>query len=458
MGILSAASFVARDFDGLAAAGRVNATKFAETFGSAATRGLGSPSRSQLLTLYRTNAWVRLAADVVAAHYSAASWYLVMPANRRRRGTARRLQATKGWNREAFLRKAVDAGDLVEIDDHPFLTMLARGTVGAAPQGLELSGNEADMVERKTLDLLGLAFYVLIRDPSLGIPVTWWPVPPPWLRMPQKGRPYFELTRAGGYRIPIRDVVTFREPRPDDPYGDGAGIAEALADEVEWDESAAQYSAALIRHHARPDVLIMAPGLGTAEQERFESKWRDALSGPSRAGMAHFLGYNAPMNGRAGVTVHDLSHSPSDLDMVAASQAVRDKILQVWRVPPDVVGVTENSNRATAHEAQRALRENRIIPDLERRRDLLQWRFFGERSGESPEFEGDFTLAYRLPKLEDPAAAELVKALPYAFPHNAILRAAGREPVEGGDVRYFVPDGVQVSNDLDNIPDRYGEI
>lgn len=456
MGILAQAS-VAVQRQTIGAAAAQNAAAFEATFGNVSGRGVAARSRSALLSLYRKHHWVRLAGDVVAARQSSAEWFLLLPRGSGGASAGRRLRAAKAWNRAAIAKAAIAAGDLAEVTDHPYLAMLAAGADGA-PMGMDLPGYEVDKLERITLDLMGEMYYLLIRDPQFGFPVRWFPVPPTWIRRPQKGRKYFELVAAPGHPIPVEDVAYYRQPRPDDPYGHGSGLAESLDHELQHDEYAAAYSVSLLRHHSRPDLLVIAPGLGQTQMERFKQEWSESLSGPTRAGMAHFLGYDYPPagSGRAGVAIKELSHSPADLDMENARKNRRDAILQVWRVPPNVIGATESSNRATAHEAEVFLRRNRTVPDLESRRNWQQTRFFDSRGSTPPEYPGGWIVMYRLPKLKNPETeAALMQAAPYAFPHNAILRAGGQEPVENGDARFFVPDGLRVTTDLDSMPDSF---
>ena len=433
-------------------------------FGS--TAGSGRRSMPALLTLYRTHPWVRLAAELVGLREAEAEWFLTRPTGRSGRRAAARVANAKGWNRDAITKAAVDAGDLIEVTDHPFLTMKRRG-VPDAPLGMNLSGSQVDLLERACSDLVGDFFYILNRDAS-GMPISWWPVTPTWMRLPTSARPVFEIVRGPGARIPIDDVAYFRNPAADDFSGAGSGEGTALDHEVQTDEYAAEYVASLLRHHATPNLLIALPKLGDGQRETFATQWRQTNQGPSRAGMAHFLEYplGTTGQGRAGVDVHQLGSTPADLRMIEQRSWIRDTILQAWRIPPELAGIVDSgSSKASITQAERHFRANKITPDLNNVLSFYQTRFFEPRNGRPPEYTGPaadgtgWQLHFRLPPLRDAEAdAAHMVAVPWAFTHDELREAAGRGPVDGGEDRYGVPDGVTITSDLDDMPDPFATV
>lgn len=176
-----------------------------------------------------------------------------------------------------------------------------------------------------------------------------------------------------------------------------------------------------------------------------QENWNADLQGSHKAGLAHFLSFPLPAaaGARAQPVIQDLNKSPADLGIAESRRLRRDVFLQVWGVPPDVIGATESSNRATAFQAEKNLRRNRLVPDWESRRNWLQCRFFEPMGGREPEYPGGWIVGYRPPRLDDvETKTEIIKSASHALPHNAILRAAGEDPVEGGDDLYFVPNTV----------------
>lgn len=414
----------------------------------------GAPRRSvaQLLKLWGESAWVRLACDVIGNRYASARWSLLRPVARSRSRTALLRAAYERASavdqvraglsaRDAFVRSALDQGDMEEVPEHPFLRMIEAG-VSAAPW-MELPGYEVEKLAYLTRRIAGEDVRVLIRG-ALGIPVAWVPIPPHWLQAPTQERPTFRLTLRGlPVDIPPEDVAWHRTPALDDPFARGVGTGHALDHEIAIDEYAAAGLVDLLRNRARPDLLIMAPGLSKPATERLEEEWLGRLQGRGKLGLPHFIGTPPGLDLRE-ITVRDLQKSPADLELVDMRKEEADTILMVFGVPPDTIGRTESSNRATAFQAEKNLRGNTVIPDLESRRRFLQHRFFGEGRGE---YLGEDRLLvhYAMPPLIDhEVRAELIRALPYAFDQNKVLGVAGFDPVEGGERRWFVPAGITV--------------
>ena len=428
-------------------------------FGGSA--GSGRRSMPALLTLYRTHLWMRLAGKLVGAREAEAEWFLTRPSGRGGRKAVDRVASAKEWDRARVTKAAIDAGDLVEVFKHPFLDMKRRG-VPEAPLGMNLSGAQVDHLETVCLKLGGDFFYVLNRDAS-GMPVRWWPVPPTWMRLPTTTSPVFEIVRGAGVKIPVADVAYFRNPVPDNFYGPGSGDGTALDHDIQVDEHAAEYVASLYRHSAIPRVLIAASNLGDGQKEALELEWRQANQGPPRAGMAHFLGYSLGGAGQArgGVEVHQLSSSPADLKITEQRSWIRDTALQVMGVPQEVAGIVDSgSSRASITQAEKHFRKNTILPDLNAARSFYQNRFFEPLGvGKRPEYDGGWQLHFRLPPLRDAEAdAAHMVAVPWAFTHDELREAAGRGPVDGGEERYGVPDGVTITSDLDGMPDPFATI
>lgn len=406
-------------------------------------------STAQLLRLWAESAPVRLAGLIIGNHYAAASWSLLRPATARRTRSAllrsRVAAAPAGERRDALVAKLVDDGDLVEVEDHPFLRMVAAGCE-VAPW-LSLPGYEVEWLSYLTRRMVGEDLRILIRGVG-GVPVMWVPIPPHWMQAPTAERPTFRMTLNGRQvDLPPEDVAWQRTPTLDDPYDRGAGTGHALDHEIAIDEYAAAHLVDFLRNRARPDLLIMGPGLTPGPQtEAMEERWMSGLGGRGKAGLPYFLGTPAGID-KAEITIHDLQKTAADMPLAELRREEFDTILMVFGVPPDVVGRTESSNRSTAYMAKKNLRDNTIVPDLEARRRFLQHRFFGRVGGRAAEYLGEERLIvhYTLPPLIDQEVrAELIKALPYAFSQNQVLAVAGMEGVEGGDRRWFVPAGITV--------------
>jgi phage portal protein BeeE len=402
---------------------------------------------SQLLELYGTSPWVRVAADTIANRFAAARWFLLAPTRGKSRQRALelkgRLLSRDGAERITLAKQLVEDGEYRIVEEHPFLHMVRQGVVGAP--WLELPGHEVMALGQITRDFVGEEVLVLERNLA-GIPVRWFPVPPSWVRTPTATDPSYYLAVQGA-RIPIpaEDVAWHRVPSPANPYGRGSGIAQALDHEIEIDEQMAAYLASFLRNRARPDLLIMGPGIGKREREEMEEGWNAKLGGALRQAAVHFLGI--PPNVKAAdVIVQDLQKTAADLEASKLREAERDVIVQVFGVSPDVIGASQNSNRATATQAAKNMRENVLSPRLEAKRRFFQARFFDQRGDRPAEYLGEdrMVVAFELPELVDEEhRLETMKAAPYVATENEWRAVQGLPPVEGGDTRRFMPLGIQ---------------
>jgi hypothetical protein len=419
------------------------ATRIAERAGLRGRPSFGrraTASPAALLATSNTNPWVHLASGTVASKKAEAEWFLLRSA-RGVDGARRRDLAAAGRKgaHGVAVSDAVNAGELVEVTDHPFLTMLAMGTEDGPPW-IQLSGMQVDRLEAMTIDAVGSFYYLIFRDPVLGHPVRWWPLPVLEVDPPTPTRPDF---RFGGEFFEPEDVAWFRVPRISDPYGSAAGRVEAAAHEVNHQETMSDYLAALLDGGALMRHIIMAPGLGTTEFERFKNEFH-SIQGAKNAGASLILGYpeGQPGSRSAGVTVKELDHSPADMDSESSLKNRRDDILQVLGVPPAAIGQTDDANRASSLVSRESLRENRIHPDLEARRSWLQSRFFmdrmvkrnGRRVSAPPEYPGGWILDFRLrPMQSADDRLEMVTSIPGDFTRNERRSVGGFGAIEGQD-------------------------
>lgn len=175
-----------------------------------------------------------------------------------------------------------------------------------------------------------------------------WPLPPHYVNsVPTPDRPWFEVTLPYDQatdRIPAGEVIWIRRPNPCNPFGRGVGIANALGDEVSQDEWAAKYNSAWFRNGARPDLLIASTGVKNVDEaDRLREHWNTRYKGFWNAFKVAFMKYDAK--------VHLLTTSHKDMEWTEGRRLLRDIIFQTFNLPPEVMGVVENSNRATADAA-----------------------------------------------------------------------------------------------------------
>lgn len=226
-----------------------------------------------------------------------------------------------------------------------------------------------------------------------------------------------------GTTLKAEHTIWFRDPDPSNPFGRGVGLATCLEDEVNQIESCAKYNNAFFANNATPDSIVSMPGIKAALREKIAEQWEARHQGATKAHRAAFVDVDTK--------VSLLGFSHKDLDFIEGLKYLRDVVYHTWGVPPEILGVNEDSNKATAQEALHLYQENVVLPrvitlvmDLQRLVLPLPW--FATDSGVYLAFESPVqeTQEFRLNK-----STEL-------FTHGAVTRDEyrvrnGEEPIGG---------------------------
>lgn len=262
-----------------------------------------------------------------------------------------------------------ETGEETEIESHPFLDFMAK------PNPLyEMSAAACWRLLQIYLELKGEGYFVYEFD-AAGRPAEIWPLPTSWVQeTPYIGHPYYEVKTTSGniLQVPVDDVFYMKELNPLDPYKRGLGSAEALADEIETDEYAAKFQKKFFYNDATPSTLIAMPGSSKDQRARFREEWNEKFRGPFNS---HGI---ATIDGE--VTVTKLAENMKDMDMMQGREFLRNAVLEHFGVPREIMGITENSNRATSDAAQYIYASNVLMPRLGKREEAINTQllpFFG---------------------------------------------------------------------------------
>lgn len=247
------------------------------------------------------------------------------------------------------------AKGLQEVTDHDWLTWQA------SPWRTEGGGSWQDLLWLTTVwgELDGNAYWWLKRDKVYKDKIVEvLPIPPTWVtRQPANEDMPWRITLPDGKMtadIPLSDMLWFRWPSPVNPWGAGVGHAAAADDEVTQDEAYAKWNNAFLRNGARPDMIVFLDGLKTGKEDRVRASWEERHQGFDNAFRVHFM--------NASGKVQQLGFSHKDMDFLEGRRFARDAIFQLWQVPPEIMGVVENSNRATAEAALFMYASSVILP------------------------------------------------------------------------------------------------
>ena len=257
-----------------------------------------------------------------------------------------------------------EEGDKQEIRKHPFLDFWKY------PNPLyEFTSSALWKLQNNFLLLKGEGFFIIERYDN-GYPAELWPVPPQWVQMtPYQGFPFYRVRVTDGsvMDVSVDDMFVMRDLNPLDPYRRGLGQAEAIADEIEIDEYAAKFQKKFFYNDATPGIFVNLPGAGEDQINRFLSRWKERFQGVQNSHAPAVLG--GPRD--TPVTVTKLSDNMKDLDMVNGRIFTRDAVMEHFGVPREIMGITQNSNRATAEAARYIYATNVLTPRLMNRQDAI---------------------------------------------------------------------------------------
>lgn len=391
--------------------------------------GRGPPARGtrELIRAYREQPWLRAVTNRIARGVASARWAVYArseaPAKKAGRlapswqwGTDRAvrdlgLMSANRKSREKRMAALQRDGLLREVVDHPVLELLER------PNEWML-GIDALQVTQVWLDIKGEAFWLLAFGDK-GQPVGIYPVPPHWVTsVPTSSQPYFTVAiGTSQLRVDPRGVLWLRDIDPENPYGRGTGVAESLGDELETDEFAAKYVKAWFYNNASPSMIVSFEGATLDQLKEAAAKWEAKHRGVHNAHRAHFAA------GKMNAVKLDTAFR--DQQMVEIRRLSRDTVIQVFGVPPECIGVIENSNRATIDAASYMYATGVEHPRVEKLRLELASRLMPLFSG------GDSALLEcELSTPNDQTRRlEVMRAQPASFLANEWRTEAGYDPL-----------------------------
>lgn len=380
----------------------------------------------EMLVAYRESPWFHAAVGFLATNLASVRWRLYVAPTARMARSLGALPAGPVRRRE--WRRA--APELREIETHPLLDLWAR------PNPVLRSGLAVEKAGYVHREVLGERLGIFERN-AAGMPVQYWPVPPTWAQdVPRPGAQSFRF-QYGSWNATVEEqhVAWFRDVDAENPYGRGAGLGSALADELATDEYAAQLARARLANGAVPDLVIGVEGAPEGKLREAEERWNRKHGGPGNQGKVHWH------SGK--LSVEKLSPSFVDLQLQEMRQWERDLVQQVTGIPPELLGIIENSNRATIDSADYLFARRGMVPRLEQERSDRQERL-------APEFDERLLIEFDSPVPADrDFIAKLMQQSPAAFRIDEVRELAEHDALPDGRGKlHAVPVGVTFEKDL----------
>jgi len=361
--------------------------------------GSSAPRRgtAELMNAYKASPWLRGVVSKIGFHFASVPWRLYGTKGSGSKQFVRdqALQSAGFEDRKKIMREMRKAGELVEITTHPLLDLLNKPNP-------KMSGLAVRKVSQAHLDLKGEAFWLLETN-GLGKPAEAWPLPPHWVTtLPTSKEPTFEVSiRGKRQNIPQEQMLWVRDLDPSDPFGRGTGVGEALMDEIDTDEYAAKVVKNFFWNKARPDMMIALKGAKPETLQRAQAEFEQKFRGYHNA---HRVMWTS-----GDLTIKELQQKFTDMELLDLRAWERDAFINVFGVPPEIVGLLANSNRATIREALAILGITVLIPRLELWRLEMQMQLV-------PMFDNRAVLDYDSPVPDDDDyKLKVMQAAPWAF-------------------------------------------
>lgn len=394
----------------------------------------------EFLQAYSTSPLLRATAERIATRAGAVPWRLYA----KKKGTARATRDL-GWQtagpveRKQIMKDLRRHNELREIEAHPFLDAMSYGN----PM---LTGYAVRCLTHLYRDICG-EFYWLKGRNGAGAPSAFWPIPPHWVaETPTPQRPLFRVShRSWIENIPQTEILWATQPDPADPYGRGSGVARSLSDELDTDEFVAKHISSFFYNRATPNLMVFGEGLSPEVAKQLERRWAAKYKSPEHSARPFFT--------NSKIDVKEIGQKFKDMELVELRRYERDMVMQTFGIPPEVMGIIENSNRATIDGADYFFTKYVIEPRLEEQREILQQRLI-------PEYDDRLVVDYVSPVQEDKDfQLKAMQANPSMFTVDEWREMAGHPEKEDGSGKvHMVTFNLLPTERLDEIeaPDAGG--
>jgi phage portal protein BeeE len=387
--------------------------------------GAGVPrTTADVLKLYGDSPLLRMVAGRISSDSAAQTWAMFVPRVQSKTNNrhARKIASMSNGRRHKEIERFTKAQDLIEMEEHPILTMLRGNDI--------MLGSVFRRLTQLHIDLVGEAFWMLTPN-AAGVPDRALIVPPSWVTSTpnQENGQVFEVSiQQFVMEVPHDKMIWFLDPNPAAPYSRGLGTGATLGDELEVEEFTAKHVKRFFLNSARPEILIAGPNLGVESAKALEQRWLSKLQGFNNRYLPFFM--NAP----DGMSLHEMSQDFESMQLTELRKHQRDIVMQTFGVSPEVFGVVENSNRSTIDAADFLIAKHVLTPRLEFQRETMQQRLVpmypevGAIIDYDSPIDSDKEFNYKV-----------AKAAPWTLTTNEWRAMQNLDVMEGGDEERLAP-------------------
>jgi HK97 family phage portal protein len=237
-------------------------------------------------------------------------------------------------------------------------------------------------------ELTGEQWWVVTRDARASFPTGLWLVRPDRMEPIPSAEKFiagYVYTGPTGERVPlgVDEVILTKYPNPMDPYR-GLGPVQSILVDIDAMRYSAEWNRNFFMNSAVPGGIVTVPNnLSDEEFDQFTTRWRESHQGVSRSHRVAVL--------EGGAQWQNTQMSLRDMDFSNLREVSRDVLREAWGIHKSMLGNAEDVNRANAETAEEVFGRWKVLPRLNRQRDVLNNTFlpmFGS-AGEGVEFDYD---------------------------------------------------------------------
>lgn len=277
------------------------------------------------------------------------------------------------------------------------------------------------------MELAGEAFWYVIRN-NAGVPIELWPLMPYLVQIKKSPTKFIEgyayITPSGNTMIiEPDDIIHFKNVDPNNLYR-GMSVVRASARAIDTDAHAADWNRNFFYNSAVPDIALEADGtLSDESYKRLKEDWDGKYQGTDNAHRTAIL--------EEGLKVNVLSMAQRDMEFLEGRKFNRDQILALFRVSGAILGIQENSNRATAESAEYVFAKRVIKPKMMRITNRITEDL-------AVQFDPKLVVGFENPVPEDKEyiLREKEVSINKWRSINEIREDEGHEPIKGGETIY----------------------
>ena len=325
-------------------------------------------------------------------------------------------------------RKAYDMEQLKPVPEtHPFFDLVDNGLCPEIPGRLGWILTYAWWLS------VGICFWGIAERKNKadnGYPTLIYPMPPTMFKRHENGKYYFIDPTNSNKEMALadQDVIVWRNPSAVSPYTSSKAVGKTLNDELYISENSAKLQGAFFRDGGMPPAIISPEStdvrIDTEDFKKFRDYFKQKMRGFGKQYEPYFT--TAP------VKVMQLSSTFKDLQLSELQKDHRDNIIMAFGMSKEMLGIIDNSNRATISAAMYMFLESVVRPKIDIFVSYLQSRLL-------PMYDPNLVIWYKDFVPEDREfKLQVMTQHQHAFSRDEIRALAGFDPGEGPDY-YMMP-------------------